>query len=421
MPASATVLIALMAILGVGALFLWHEPTAAPYGWGVNGIAASPNGDADGPAKTGIDATIAAIVARTKGGGNVVEAFEDQGGIRFATPQVSAARAAAVLRTRAGKRDPEEDIERTARHLAAACRLSERLGCAVSLCLEAVGIDHRRESRAYDLKQQAFAGPKATIRLLSFLPLLTILAGELMGMHSFRFLFTSVAGWVCLAIGMVWYGAGMLWTNRMLRAFGHREGIDDNLPIALEMLRAALGQGSSIPSAMIAVGTVLTEADTADERARTRRFGGSGESGRNGTSEWKPLARSLVEAGRALTRGAGWKEAWLSANAAVLAERGDTDDDEEDAERVIGLAALHPSMMVVCECLGEAWNHGASPTERLALAAREYDREELSAIEQEAAKLSVKLLLPSALCFLPAFVMIGIVPGIASMMAAMGA
>ncbi|KAA8819114.1 hypothetical protein CSQ85_05905 [Bifidobacterium rousetti] len=422
MYASAILIATLTTAIGVGALFLWREPTAAPYGWGVNGIAADPTDSAaDGPAKTGVDAAIAAVVARTKGGGSAVDAFQDQGGIRFATPQVSPARAAAVLRARAGRNDTDEDIERTAKHLAAACRLSERLGCAVSHCLEAVAANHRRESKAYDLKQQAFAGPKASIKLLSALPLITIIASELMGSHSARFLLTNPIGWGCLVIGLAWYGAGMLWTHRMLGAFGRNDDTDENLPIALEMLRAALSQGSSIPSALVAVGTVLEEAN--DEECGEQDDGG-----------YRPLARGMRESGLALTRGASWKEAWLGANAVTLRIRDERDaedgrkgrrrgrrsggdgriGDDAEQERRMGLAALHPSMLVICDCLGEAWSHGASPTDRLTLAAREYDREQLSMIEQEAAKLSVKLLVPTALCFLPAFISIGIVPAIAS-------
>ncbi|MBT1173567.1 hypothetical protein JS528_09490 [Bifidobacterium sp. MA2] len=414
MVASTALVVAVIVMIGVGALFLWREPTAAPYGWGVNGIAASDVDDANGPLRSGVDATIAAIVARTKGGGNVVEAFQQQGGMRFATRRVSAERAAAVLHARAAKHDTDEDIERTARHLAAACRLSERLGCAISPCLEAVGVNHRRESKANDLKRQAFAGPKATIKLLSAMPVLTIVAGELMGASSFHFLITTIPGWVCLALGAVWYGAGMLWTSRMLAAFGRDGDADENLPIALEMLCAALGQGSSIPSALIAVGMVLHRETDGEER----RFG-TGLLGRRRTGETgvrQPLAKGMRTAGEALTRGAGWREAWLGANATALADPDGGDDETGGEERRIGIAALHPSMAVVYDCLGEAWSHGASPTERLTLAAREYDREQLSRIEQEAAQLSVKLLLPSALCFLPAFVLIGIVPAIMSLL-----
>ena len=39
-----------------------------------------------------------------------------------------------------------------------------------------------------------------------------------------------------------------------------------------------------------------------------------------------------------------------------------------------------------------------------------------SAIERNAAKLSVKLLMPTGLCFLPAFVLVGVIPAIASFM-----
>ena len=53
---------------------------------------------------------------------------------------------------------------------------------------------------------------------------------------------------------------------------------------------------------------------------------------------------------------------------------------------------------------------------RLESAIEQLDRDERAAIERNAAKLSVKLLMPTGLCFLPAFVLVGVIPAIASFM-----
>ena len=51
---------------------------------------------------------------------------------------------------------------------------------------------------------------------------------------------------------------------------------------------------------------------------------------------------------------------------------------------------------------------------RLEAAIEQLDWDERARIEQSAAKLSVRLLLPTGLCMLPAFVAIGVVPAVMS-------
>ena len=57
---------------------------------------------------------------------------------------------------------------------------------------------------------------------------------------------------------------------------------------------------------------------------------------------------------------------------------------------------------------------GSSPVNRLATAIEQLDWDERSRIEQSAAKLSIRLLLPTGLCMLPAFVAIGVIPAVMS-------
>ena len=72
------------------------------------------------------------------------------------------------------------------------------------------------------------------------------------------------------------------------------------------------------------------------------------------------------------------------------------------------------TIQLIANCLEAAWHHGASPMAQLRLAVAEHERAERSAIEQSAARLSIQLLSPTGLCFLPAFILIGIIPAIAS-------
>lgn len=118
------------------------------------------------------------------------------------------------------------------------------------------------------------------------------------------------------------------------------------------------GRGSSIPRALIAVGDIA-----------------AGEFG-----------AGLRSAGEQLNKGVSWDDAW---------------PDDGD-------------LAVVRDAFASSWHSGASPVERLETAVEQLDWDERSQIEQAAAKLSVRLLLPTGLCFLPAFVAVGIIPAVMS-------
>ena len=111
------------------------------------------------------------------------------------------------------------------------------------------------------------------------------------------------------------------------------------LPLVLEMLSVAIRQGSSIPRALIAVGDIA-----------------AGEFG-----------AGLRSAGEQLNKGVSWDDAW---------------PDDGD-------------LAVVRDAFASSWHSGASPVERLETAVEQLDWDERSQIEQAAAKLSVRLLLPT--------------------------
>ncbi|KAB8294398.1 type II secretion system F family protein [Bifidobacterium avesanii] len=164
----------------------------------------------------GIAQTIAAMSAAVRNGATVARAFEEQAGRRFATTRVTEARAVEALSRRADGRESKERVRAVAGQLRAACTLSERLGCEASRCLEAVGASYRRERLADDRRREAKAGPEATVRLLTGLPILTVMLGEAIGAHPVQWLLGSPVGWGCLAFGLMLYAAGMVWMRRLL-------------------------------------------------------------------------------------------------------------------------------------------------------------------------------------------------------------
>jgi hypothetical protein len=125
--------------------------------------------------------------------------------------------------------------------------------------------------------------------------------------------------------------------------------------VLLELLGAALRAGAGVPRALHAAGSAVGGLD----------------------------GEALVRVSDALRLGADWDTAW------------------RDAPH-----RLSP----VRRGLRGAWVDGAAPGEALRAAAEELRHERRSASRTAAARLGVRLVLPLGACFLPAFVLVGLVP-----------
>jgi hypothetical protein len=171
---------------------------------------------------------------------------------------------------------------------------------------------------------------------------------------------------LCLTASLPWWHAARL-GRRRAEGVAHGRPIvagtgkpvggqsDPDVSVLLELLTAALRAGAGIPRALGATGSAV-----------------GGDDG-----------RALGRVADALRLGADWDTAWHGA------PRG-----------------LEP----VRRGLRSAWVDGAAPGEALRVAAEELVHERRSASRTAAARLGVRLVLPLGACFLPAFVLIGLVP-----------
>ena len=75
----------------------------------------------------------------------------------------------------------------------------------------------KRQRLLDDLRTNAFAMPKATVKLLMALPQLTVLLGEGMGAHSLAFLVSGVKGLACLGFALCCYTFGLIWIRALMR------------------------------------------------------------------------------------------------------------------------------------------------------------------------------------------------------------
>ncbi len=157
-------------------------------------------------------------------------------------------------------------------------------------------------------------------------------------------------------------GTGDAGTRRARR--GGRERAEDAGPletgVLLELLAAAVRSGAAVPRALDVVGSCV--------------------GGREGAA--------LRAAGAALLLGASWDAAWATAP---------------------------PRLAVVQRALRPAWLHGAAPAPALRAAAQASRQDRTAAAKAAAARLAVHLVLPLGACFLPAFVLVGLVPVLVSL------
>lgn len=110
-------------------------------------------------------------------------------------------------------------------------------------------------------------------------------------------------------------------------------------------------------------------------------------------------ASALAAVADALEQGVPWGDAWSVAGAFA----------DEPGTRGLG-AVLH----TLDDALRSPWQDGSAAVPRLRAAAEQLDTLERMHIERAASTLSVRLLLPMGLCFLPAFLCIAVVPTIMS-------
>ena len=101
--------------------------------------------------------------------------------------------------------------------LAACIAVSERSGAALAGVLNryAVQLEGGLDSSA--ARETALAGPQATVRLLTWLPVGGLCLGYLLGADPLGVLLGSPAGWLAGAAGAVLSLAGRLWSRSLVR------------------------------------------------------------------------------------------------------------------------------------------------------------------------------------------------------------
>ena len=249
-------------------------------------------------------------------------------------------------------------------------RMSESAGAPLATSLERAAEHAEERIDALLGRQSALAAPRATGRILSWLPLLGLGLGVLMGSDPVGVLTGSVLGALTGLLGLGLAFAGRRWTAALV----HRAEVE-----------SAAGSGGDQTSNVPPVDTALVlELLAAQLRA------GLAPLAALGTLAEALNSRPLRTVCQRLQMGSGWGSAWSGSAAGTFGELRD---------------ALAP-----------AYTGGAPSTALLLSLADAHRLSERRAAERAAGKLSVALVVPLGLCSLPAFICLGIVPILISLL-----
>jgi tight adherence protein B len=142
--------------------------------------------------------------------------------LRGAPVGVSIRNAGAALRGRAGATRRESDASRHESRiwaeLAACFDIAEASGCPLADVLTRFAAQLDAEDDAEAARQTALAGPRATVRLLTWLPVLGLGLGMLLGVDPLATLLGTPFGLAALAAGTTLTVAGRTWSARLVRS-----------------------------------------------------------------------------------------------------------------------------------------------------------------------------------------------------------
>ena len=206
----------------------------------------------------------------------------------------------------------------------------------------------------------AMAGPRASARLLQYLPLAGLALGLVMGTNVVAVLCDGGIGTCALVLGLGLMLLGRTWSGVLLRRA--RGSVDVAGLVAVDILAATLRAGLPIPAALQAT-----------------------------AGAWPgPCGDVLSRAGRSLAAGQTWEQAW------------------QPAPQGLALAGIE-------RALGLGWRSGVRCGPLLKAVKASVLRAERLRGLKASGRLGVSLMAPLGLCYLPAFMALGLAPLVISL------
>ncbi|WP_241990785.1 type II secretion system F family protein [Cryobacterium gelidum] len=352
--AAVTQRLAVLLSAGVSPVSAWGYLMPARAGAVMPAVAPSAAKSGVGSPQAAATTRILRAAARAAArGDSVADAIAGQAHRQAREKQVAGGSARAAVAGRARRRgDAAVQAERAWLGLAAAWQVATQAGAPLAGCLRELAASLRELAQVQRDLEVALAAPRATARLVMVLPVIGIVFGSLMGFDSLHTLFATLPGLVCLGGGALLMLAAASWNRALVR----RAAPTDLTPgLRLELMAIAMSGGGSIDRSRALV------------RAAAERFG--------------------IAPGAGAGAGAG-------ADADAGADAGVRADGDDPVDRVLDLSS----------------RAGVPAAELLRSEAEQLRRDARSAGQRRAATLSVTLMLPLGLCVLPAFMLVGVVP-----------
>ena len=113
---------------------------------------------------------------------------------------------------------PEERKRAVWVELAACFDIAEASGCPLAEVLNRFAAHLEAEEDTEAARQTALAGPRATVRILTWLPFLGLALGVLLGVDPLSILLGTPFGMTALVAGLALTAAGRIWSARLVRA-----------------------------------------------------------------------------------------------------------------------------------------------------------------------------------------------------------
>ncbi|MGO1539565.1 MAG: type II secretion system F family protein [Leucobacter sp.] len=142
------------------------------------------------------------------------------------------------------------------RLLAAAWDLATRSGAPLAPALDRIAGSLRALEELRERRQTLLAGPRSTVRLVTLLPLISVLMGTLLGFEPVAVLL-SPSGAVLLVVGLALLTLGVVWARAITRQVEQEDRVTG---LEFELLAIALGGGAP-PT--LALRQVVDSADAA--------------------------------------------------------------------------------------------------------------------------------------------------------------
>lgn len=285
----------------------------------------------------------------------------------------------------------EEEYRDCAAHLLMLLDLCENSGVPAAAGLEALERSENLEQRSREKLKQAQALPQATIKLFLILPFAVLLTTGGIGANPLLF-YLSLPGLICALIGTGLMVLGRAWMRKVVADFFQPTAIA--LPDRVHGGNRKTRRWKALmrPAKSLDM-TRLTDAALLAEFIRLCLQAGLPLPAAFSVVGHTARAQPLRELGLFLQRGCPWKMAWNAACCFVTEE----------------------SMMRRFQQTSEgAWIRGEPCVHRFARLSRAVEQKVKEQIDLNSVNLSLHLLLPIGLCFLPAFIVLVIIPTIAA-------